>query len=92
MADLWAWALEHPAEAAWLLYGVVAALVAAVRAAEPELKALAAKTAWTGDDRIVAFVGVAARWASFLFAAVELVAPKFVGFCRRNPPNGPRAP
>lgn len=54
IAAAWAWICQHPAGAAWALFGALSVLVGVYRLKEAELKAFVASTETKADDKLVA--------------------------------------
>ena len=51
--DLFRWAVEHPAEVAWLAFGLLSLVVGAYKSQEARIKAFVATTPNRTDDKFV---------------------------------------
>ena len=73
--DFWAWICAHPAEAAWIVFGCLSALVAAYRAQERRIHELVARTPNKADDKLVAFLDALV----VVMGVLRLFVPHFLG-------------
>lgn len=69
------WVLEHPASAAWAVFGVLSALVAAYRSQEAKIRAYVAKTPNKADDRLVRALDTVVA----VFDVLRLFVPHVLG-------------
>lgn len=55
---VWQWIAAHPADSAWIAFGLLSAFVAAYKMAEHRIKAFVLSTETTADDRFVRLIDV----------------------------------
>lgn len=74
LTELWTWLAAHPAQAAWAAFALLSALVGAYKLNEEKIKAAAAESETTADDKAIAVLdGIVA-----IFEVLRLLAPHVI--------------
>lgn len=73
--DSFRWAVEHPAEVAWMAFGLLSLLVTAYKSQEARIKAYAARTPNRTDDKLVRVLD----GLSAVFDVLRLFVPHLLG-------------